>query len=171
MKERYKDVLEYEFPGCYQISNLGNVKLLRRGRRIVKGYVGGDGYLYIGGHYKGHIRNLKIHRLVALAFKKNPNNYPDINHKDGNKLNNCSNNLEWCTKSQNMKHAVRTNLLTNCTQKGENHNTSKHPFKKVLEIREKYSTGKYSMRQLAKEFKTSSGYISDVVNNKIRNEI
>lgn len=51
-----------------------------------------------------------VHRLVAQCFIANPNDYPEVNHKDGNKENNSIDNLEWCTRSQNNKHAFETGL-------------------------------------------------------------
>lgn len=67
-------------------------------------------------HTNGYIRatingkDVYIHRLVAMLFLENPNNYKEVNHKDGNKENNNVENLEWCTRSQNNKHAFITGL-------------------------------------------------------------
>ena len=61
--------------------------------------------------YKDGVRSTqRVHRLVAEAYIPNPENKPDVNHKDGNKLNNDASNLEWCTKSENMRHAYDTGL-------------------------------------------------------------
>ncbi len=57
-------------------------------------------------------KHYKVHRLVAECYIPNPNNLPDVNHKDGNKSNCNDWNLEWCTKSQNMKHAYKNGLIT-----------------------------------------------------------
>ena len=55
-------------------------------------------------------KDVRIHRLVAQAFIPNPDNKPEVNHKDGNKANNHKDNLEWATRMENMQHAVRTGL-------------------------------------------------------------
>ena len=70
-----------------------------------------SGYKKVILQQDGFIKDLFIHRLIALSFIKNPNNYPHINHKDGNKQNNFIGNLEWCTRSQNVRHALDNNLL------------------------------------------------------------
>lgn len=126
------------------------------------------GYKYITLKHSPNRKNYKVHKLVALVFINNSELKPDVNHKDGNKTNNHVNNLEWVTKSENMKHAVKIGLVTNCTQKGDNHNVTKIPFNQVLKIREMYSSNKYSMRDLAKSFDCSSGCISDIINLKTR---
>ena len=57
-------------------------------------------------------QNKRVHRLMMEAFKPNPNNYPQINHIAGNKLNNSLDNLEWCTSKQNTQHAIALGLYT-----------------------------------------------------------
>jgi DNA-binding NarL/FixJ family response regulator len=56
-------------------------------------------------------RTIETYKLVANAFIPNPDNLPVINHKDGDRRNNCVANLEWCTQEHNMRHAVKTGLL------------------------------------------------------------
>ncbi len=65
------------------------------------------GYLHVT---LGYGRTSRVHRLVAAAFVPNPSNAPEVNHIDGNKLNNHASNLEWCTRKQNMAHAFATGL-------------------------------------------------------------
>ena len=78
----------------------------------------GNGYynvkLFLSKDEQGHkqYKTLYVHRLVATAFIANPNNLPQVNHKDGNKQNNAVSNLEWCTASENTKHAITTKLTT-----------------------------------------------------------
>ena len=121
MVEIWKDIKGFE--NMYAVSNLGRVKSKARKvwnhnnywirpERILKAQVSDRGYLRIRlGHNKTKCTR-RIHRLVAEAFIPNPNNLPEVNHIDGDKLNNKVNNLEWISKSNNLKHAVQLGLLT-----------------------------------------------------------
>ena len=104
MEEVWKDI-----KGCenkYQVSNLGNIKNVLT-NTIIRGSVFNNGYKFVS--IKG--KNKTIHRLVAQAFIPNPNDYPVINHIDGNKLNNCVDNLEWCTYKYNTREAIKLGLM------------------------------------------------------------
>ena len=111
--EQWKDIKGYE--GLYQVSNLGNVKALKkragksiRNEKLLKTYIDKYGYVYtiLCKNNKTHLAT--IHRLIAEAFIPNPNNLPQINHKDENKQNNNIDNLEWCTCKYNINYGTRT---------------------------------------------------------------
>lgn len=81
--------------------------------RKLKGRVGTKGYLNVDVRgLNGNSSTLKAHRIVGFAFIPNPENKPQINHKDGNKLNNCVSNLEWATNGENQLHAYKLGLNT-----------------------------------------------------------
>lgn len=92
------------FNGKYQVSSWGRIRNAESGK-IIKPYVNSKGYLKTS-LYNGE-KNVKkrVNRLVAIAFIENPYNYPQVNHKDGNKQNNSISNLEWVTNTENQKHA------------------------------------------------------------------
>jgi hypothetical protein len=115
MEEVWRDIVGYE--RLYQVSNWGRVKSLPRNgtikeERILKPRVTKNGYLYV--HFRnGNIsKYVKIHRLVAEAFIPNPENKPQVNHINGNKLDNRVDNLEWNTASENTMHAFKLGLFT-----------------------------------------------------------
>jgi hypothetical protein len=116
MTEIWKDIIGYE--GLYQVSNLGRVKSLSRYDRLGRYHTGkilsdcdnGTGYRIVGLKVDGKQKTFTIHRLVATAFIENLHNYDYVNHKDGDKTNNRVDNLEWCTASENMLHAVKLGL-------------------------------------------------------------
>jgi len=108
-EEVWRDIAGFE--GKYQISNLGRVKsILKTMTKIRKPRIHSSGYwcLNLTVNYKW--KSVTIHRLIAIAFIPNPNNYRTVNHIDGNKQNNDISNLEWCTQKENCKHAFRTGL-------------------------------------------------------------
>lgn len=108
MKEIWKDIEGYE--GDYQVSNLGRIKSFKgKKEKIRKPGVIRGGYLGIMLSKNNKSKSFKIHRLVAMTFIPNPNNYPEVNHKDENKKNNCVDNLEWCTKRYNLFYNDRIN--------------------------------------------------------------
>ncbi len=104
MKEEFKNISEYE--NHYMISNLGKVKSLKpRSEDILKPRYNNKGYDTVALSLNGKRKQFKVHRLIAETFIKNPLNKPHINHIDSNPSNNKMENLEWCTHTENMKHA------------------------------------------------------------------
>lgn len=124
MEEIWKDIENYE--GYYQCSNLGRVRSVDRyikGRynnmqfkkgQLLKPRLNVNGYLQVSIDKQKHHTQKYIHRLVAETFIDNPNNSETINHKDGNKTNNCVENLEWTSYSENAIHAYHVLHRTIC---------------------------------------------------------
>lgn len=110
MKEIWKPLENYE--GLYEVSNYGIVKSLnyrKTGKeRILKGNANGDGYLRVTLTKNGKKKTCRINRLVAQAFIPNPDNLPEVNHKDEDKTNNKVENLEWCTRAYNCNYGTRS---------------------------------------------------------------
>lgn len=104
-KEIWKPVPIKDYENYYEISNLGRVKSIRKNLIIKASNC--RGYLIVHFSINGVVKNFSIHRLVALAFIPNPNNLSDVNHKDYNKHNNESNNLEWCTHKYNIQDMLK----------------------------------------------------------------
>lgn len=117
--EIWKDVIGYE--GLYQVSNLGNVKRIGSFRGVNKKYLNnynlnpldnGKGYLRVKLTKNNISKRYMLHRIIAEAFIKNVDNKPFINHINSNRKDNRIENLEWCTQSENVKHAVNQGRWT-----------------------------------------------------------
>lgn len=109
MQEIYKPIKGYE--GLYEVSNLGNVKSFKRSEPKVLKPKMIKGYSIVSLCIKGQRKQIAVHRLVAEAFIKRIPDKNEINHIDGNKTNNSVDNLEWCTHTENVRHAFKTGLI------------------------------------------------------------
>ena len=112
-----------------------------------------QGYKHVGLHIEHKNRSFRVHRLVAEAFIKNPNNYPYVNHKDGNRQNNNVSNLEWCTPSQNSLHSSKINKQRFFTKRVKQYNMNG-------EFMLEYN----SIKEAALETNTNPEKISEVYN-------
>lgn len=119
--EVWKDIENYP---NYQVSNLGNVKskerytkakdneIIHRKEFLLKQFTNKKGYKQVTLYDKNKKpKTMRVHKLVALCFIPNPKNLTQINHIDGNKLNNNQNNLEWISNYDNMQHAIKNGLI------------------------------------------------------------
>lgn len=115
MNEEWRDIQGYE--GLYQVSNLGRVRSCDRfiwaehnksyslwKSKIMNPILKGTGYMHIGLYKEGKRTYFGVHRLVAKALIPNPNNLPQVNHKDESRSNNIATNLEWCTAKYNANY-------------------------------------------------------------------
>lgn len=109
-------------------------------------------------------KSFKIHQLVAQNFLIKMENETEINHKNGIKTDNRLENLEWCSRSENQKHAYKLNLQP--SRKGEAHPRSQLTASQVKEIRRTYIPYKYTVQQLSKEYGVSYKLISNIIYKK-----
>lgn len=137
MNEIWKDIDEYV--GLYQVSNYGLVRSLdrtiefirngkitrqkRKGKILNCNKIQDDGYCNVTLSKNSNTKIFPVHRLVAEAFIPNPDNLPCVNHKDENKFNNCTDNLEWCTVAYNNSYGTKIDRFK-ITYKNNNHDAS-----------------------------------------------
>lgn len=167
MKEVWRDVVGYE--GLYEVSNMGRVNSFPKlnnknpvyhSKRELKLVKNGDGYYRVSLSRDGCDKRVFVHKLVAQAFIKNPENKPQVNHKDSNIKNNTVGNLEWCTHSENMKHGYKYGNKKRML--GQNNFSSKLRTEEVTKIRTLYSEG-VVQTELSKMFGVTQANISLIV--------
>lgn len=150
---------------CYDVSDGGEVKNTNTNSYLKK-QINNSGYYRVELSKAGRSKKLFVHRLVALAFIPNIKNLPQVNHKDGDKLNNNVSNLEWVTASNNKKHSFR--VLGQTVTKlfdGDNGKTKikKENIQGLIE-RKKETTYK----ALAKEIGVNPKYLSNLLRGLVR---
>lgn len=165
--EIWKPVFEYE--DYYEVSNFGRIKrkekqiysksrncYIKKKERICEQPI--HNYKYVNLIVYGKKTKLAtVHRLIAIAFIPNPENKPEVNHIDGNKLNNSLCNLEWVTRSENTLHAYKNNLIP----QGENHYNSKLTKSQVIDIFKRTHKGE-KCHDIAKEFNLNKETVTNI---------
>lgn len=154
----------------YEASNCGNIRGIKRKAKISNGKyrivhetilkpnINGCGYKYV---QLGRKNTKTVHRLIALTFIENPDSKEFVNHKDGNKLNNHIDNLEWVTRQENEDHAFRTGLKN---ISGENAPWAKLNNQKVIDIR---SLRPYWLiEELGQKYNVSGATIDRICNRR-----
>lgn len=172
-----KDVLGFE--GLYWVDDKGNVitKNWRNTKReaILRPATDNKGYLRVALMKNGKLHTLKVHRIVAQAFIPNPENKPQVNHKNGIKKDNTVENLEWCTVKENARHAVKNGLWDMkiagwnkgiTTLKGSEIGTALLKEDQVIQIKTKFKPRIYTRKMLAKEFNVTEACIADIIRGK-----
>lgn len=161
------------FEGCYAVSSFGVIQSLPREEvvkssrtgghvrcrsgRIMKTRVGLNGREFVALRKGSNVRMSQVHRLVAEAFIPNPEDKPEVNHKDGNPLNNHVDNLEWCTRRENIQHAIENGL----TLRGQKVGTSKLVESDVIVISLRLLSGE-TQTSIAKDFNVSNHAIHKI---------
>ena len=169
MKETVDEVIAngyvIEYDGC----------ILSKQNKPLKFAIDKKGYCRVGLMINGKLTTKKVHRLVCEMYKENPYNKGQVNHIDGNKLNNHIDNLEWCTAKENTKHAIDNGLFVFSTKessvntnpkKGELNGMSILTNTDILDIRSSFLPRKITRKILALKYNVSEHCIKDIVNRK-----
>ena len=174
MEEEWKDVIGFE--GYYQVSNMGHVRSIDRVKcdgirmngRIKKTHYDACGYEMVQLRKDGEIKHFSVHRLVAIAFLPNPNELPQVNHKDEVRNHNTVDNLEWCTVAYNQNYGNRRRRASD-NSKGEKNSRAILKEKDVKIIRESYIPGdkQFGIQALADKYGVKYVTIQKVVQKRI----
>lgn len=146
-------------PG-YMITNNGEV-FSKRNKKPVKHYKNHSGYTVVVLHYKNTIKKFSLHRLLAETFIANPEDKPCVNHINGIKTDYRIENLEWCTYSENIKHAYKEGLRARQDLKGDKNPNSKLSEQEVKDIYEYLKIG-IKVSLLCKKYKVTKDTIMGI---------
>lgn len=157
MKEEWRPIKGYE--GLYEVSNMGRVKSFHSDEEVVlKQAEQLNGYMEVDLSKDGTTSVKIVHRLVAIAFIPNPNNYECVNHKDGNKKNNTVDNLEWCSVKENTYHAIKTGLMQPLVSS-----------KPIMAYKDGKLVGVFgSIGECARKLGCNKGNVGDVIHGRLK---
>lgn len=149
----------------YLINEDGDIFDIKE-KKLRKPEVSKRGYLRVSFYLYGKYKKRFVHRLVLATF--NPVENMDklqVNHIDGNKQNNNINNLEWCTNKENLEHAWKTGLCSNCicNKSGDEAHHKKFSSEKVKLIKQDLKNG-ISYRQIGKKYDIAFSTVSQIAN-------
>lgn len=165
--EVWKEIPAYE--GFYSVSNMGRVKRIApsnafpNGGNILKGSIDVLGYPRVALSKNNKVKYIRIHQLVARCFIPKEDGRPQVNHKRGDKTKNTPDQLEWCTRAENIVHAWEMGL---CNIRGSAHSNAKLTEEKVLEIRALLASG-MKQHPLAYKYGVTQALISRIKFRKI----
>lgn len=159
-KEQWKEIKDWV--GSF-VSNKGRISSSRKENRPL--YDNGDGYLCVKLSRNKVSKNFAVHRLVCQAFVPQVQGKNEVNHIDGNKKNNKASNLEWSTRSENIKHAYSNGLKVG--RIGQKNGRAKLTGTEVNLIRRMYSTGNYTHLMIARKFGVSGSLVAKIITNKL----
>ena len=138
----------------YEITKDGKIISLKRNKKYeIKGYIDKYGYRRVLIYENGKRKKYFVHRLVAEKYIPNPDNLPQVNHKDGDKLNNCVDNLEWVTPKENIRHAIKNGFR-------KSNNSTVLNVNQVKEIKKLFETK--SMKEIAEMYNVSLSCIKHI---------
>lgn len=160
MNEVWKPIRGYE--GLYEASNLGRIYGVKKDH-ILKSCLSSNEYLHLALSKKGKLRWFSVHVLVAKEFKGDPPTGMEVNHKDGCKTNNWDSNLEYITRSNNLKHAVKNGLWN----LGEKHHNSKLTEDEVRNLQAEYAAGGFSQGALGIKYGISQTHVGTIVRREV----
>lgn len=155
------DQMEKDIPNHPGFKARSDGTIIGKRGRPIKGHIDRCGYREVLLSENGKTNNARVHRLMAETFIPNPDNLRDVNHKDGNKLNNDISNLEWSSHSDNIKHSYKNQLQTKVANRHGNYKVLSHDDKQKI-----YSLHNEGL--LDREIAEIIGCSRELVSRKIR---
>jgi len=155
----WKEIKGYE--NIYKVSDEGNVFSIKRNKNLQAG-TQVNGYLFVNLSKNGKVKTHRVHRLVAEAFIVNPLSKSDVNHIDSDRKNNMLSNLEWVSRSENLKHCINTRDIID----GENNYKSIFERWQIIIIRYLSENNKYSNKLIKKLLNISYGNLNQILHYK-----